>query len=379
MTSGAYPPLVGPGPELTPDQADRYARHLMLPSIGDLGQRRLRAAKVAVVGAGGLGSPVLLYLAAAGIGEITIIDDDLVETSNLHRQVLHGTDDVGRPKVDSAAEAIAALDPDVAVRRCAVRLDAGNAVDLLRGHHVVVDGTDSFDTRYVVGDACEVLGIPEVWGAIYRFDGQVSVFWPGRGPVYRDLFPTPPPPGSVPSCAEGGVLGALCGVIGAAMVTEVVKLICGVGDPLVGRVLVHDALDATWRTVPVRPDPDRVPVTALSADPREVTPAQLATWLDERARGVRAVCLLDVREPHERALASLPDAVPLPVGALLADPDAAAAALPAGVTVVVYCASGVRSAQALAALRAAGRRDVSHLAGGLAAWRRAGGEVVTPG
>jgi sulfur-carrier protein adenylyltransferase/sulfurtransferase len=268
MTS--LPPLVAPSAEpLSPEELARYSRHLALPGIGVEGQRRLRAARVLVVGAGGLGSPALLYLAAAGVGTIGIVDDDRVETSNLQRQVIHGGSDVGRPKVDSARDAIAEVNPHVDVRVHAHRLDASNVLDVLAGYDVVLDGTDNFATRYLVGDAAEIAGIPCVWGSIFRFQGQVAVFWAtppvGEGVVYRDVFPEPPPPGTVPDCATGGVLGAMCGAIGSVMATEAIKLVTGAGRTLLGRLAVYDSLDLTWRHLTVRADPARVPVTALLA------------------------------------------------------------------------------------------------------------------
>jgi len=371
-----FPPLVEPGPELDADQRRRYARHLTLPGIGAQGQRRLAAARVLVVGAGGLGSPVLLYLAAAGVGTIGVLDDDRVDTSNLQRQVLHGVADVGRPKVDSARDRIADLDPRIVVQGHPVRLGASNALDILSGYDLVVDGTDNFPTRYLVADACEILGLPVVWGSIFRFDGQASVFWAGHGPTYRDLFPVPPPPGSVPSCAEGGVLGVLCAAVGSVMATEAVKLICGIGEPLVGRLSVFDALEMSWRTLAVRPDPDRAPVTRLEVD----QPAQpfvaaehgidvhdLARRLAARAAGEDDFVLVDVREPAEREVVTIPGAVAIPMAELLA---AGPAALPDGVPVVLHCRSGARSAQVLAALHAAGRTDVVHVEGGVLAWVR---------
>ena len=254
--------LVEPAAELTADEVARYSRHLLLPELGREGQRRLKNAAVLVIGAGGLGSPALLYLAAAGVGTIGIVDDDVVAESNLQRQVIHGHSDLGRSKVDSAAEAIAELNPQVNVVRQPVRLDSSNALELLGGYDLVLDGTDNFATRYLVDDACALLGIPLVWGSILRFDGQVSVSWAAPRPdedgvapepvTYRDLHPSPPPAGTVPSCAEGGVLGVVCAAIGSVMATEAVKLICGIGDPLLGRLLIFDALAMTWRTIRVR-------------------------------------------------------------------------------------------------------------------------------
>ena len=252
----AWPPLVEPAPALSRDEVARYARHLLIPEVGLLGQRRLKAARVLVVGAGGLGSPALLYLAAAGVGTIGVVDDDVVEASNLQRQVVHGVDDVGRPKTDSAADTLAGVNPLVTVVRHDLRLDSGNALELIGGYDLVLDGTDNFATRYLVNDACVLLGKPHVWGSIYRFDGQVSVWWAEHGPCYRCVFPEPPPPGMVPSCAEGGVLGVLCAAIGSVQATEAIKLLTGVGEPLVGRLMVHDALRQTWDTLTVRKDPD---------------------------------------------------------------------------------------------------------------------------
>jgi len=393
-----YPPLVAPAEDLTPDQARRYVRQLTLPDVGPLGQRRLRAARILVVGAGGLGSPVLLYLAAAGVGTLGIVDDDAVDVTNLHRQVVHGDADLGRPKVDSARDRVLASNPEVEVRSHRVRLTAANALDVIAGYDLVVDGTDNFATRYLVGDACAILGTPVVWGSILRMDAQVSVFWAGQGPTYRDLFPVPPPPDAVPSCAEGGVLGAVCGVVGSVMATEAVKLVTGTGEPLVGRVLVLDAAEMTWRTVRVRRNPDLPPVTTLtdldqaycsvaSGPPAvtvtpaagagqragatevtatEVTATELARMLAARERGEDDFVLVDVREPFERDIVAIPGSVALPLdrfrsGEALTD-------LPAERRVVLHCKSGRRSAEALSVLHAAGRSDAVHLAGGILAW-----------
>ncbi|HEU5241682.1 MAG TPA: molybdopterin-synthase adenylyltransferase MoeB, partial [Ornithinibacter sp.] len=262
----ARPPLVPPGPELTAQERTRYARHLLLPGLGTDGQRRLRAARVLVVGAGGLGSPALLYLAAAGVGTIGVVDDDVVETTNLQRQVVHGVADVGRPKTASAAEAVHAISPETEVVEHRERLDAGNALDVVADYDLVLDGADNFPTRYLVGDACARLGVPHVWGSVFRFDGQVSVWWAGEGPCYACVFPHQPPTDAVPSCAVGGVLGAVCAGIGSVMATEAVKLVTGTGEPLVGRLLVHDALRQTWDTLPVAADPG-CRVCGSGADP----------------------------------------------------------------------------------------------------------------
>lgn len=384
----SLPPLVEPGPELSRDEALRYSRHLILPDVGTLGQRRLTNAKVLVVGAGGLGSPVLLYLAAAGVGTLGIVDDDVVDASNLQRQVVHGQSDLGRPKVDSAADAIAEVNPHVTVVKHQVRLDSTNVLDVVRGYDLVLDGTDNFPTRYLVGDACELLGVPQVWGSIFRFDGQVAVFWPGRGPMYRDLFPTPPPPGSVPSCAEGGVLGVLCAAIGSVMATEAVKLVCGIGEPLVGRLMVFDALEMSWRTLRVQPDPDRKPVEALvdydafcgiapamtagsAGDPLAAATIDVHTlkaMLAARERGEDDFVLVDVREPYEQQIVAIPGAVLVPKADLV-DGDGLDR-LPRGRRIVLHCKSGGRSAQALEALHARGFTDAVHVGGGVLAWAR---------
>lgn len=393
--SGAMPlpPLVEPGPELSPEEAERYSRHLLLGPVGAEGQRRLLAARVLVLGAGGLGAPALLYLAAAGVGTLGIVDDDDVEASNLQRQVIHGERSVGRPKVDSAADRIADLNPDVAVERHHLRLDATNARDVLGAYDVVLDGTDNFPTRYLVSDVCAELGIPVVWGSILRFDAQVAVFWsrppaPAPAVTLRDLFPAPPPPGTTPSCGEAGVLGAMCGQVGALMATEAVKLITGAGEPLLGRVAVLDALAARWQELPLRPMPGRRPprdVAELGYDPTpaacqvgpdggrapsEVTVQELAERLAARERGADDFVLVDVREAAERSIAVIPGAVHAPLAAVLADPAGALAAVGAGPddAVLVHCRSGARSAQARAALLAAGYRDVRNVAGGVRAW-----------
>ena len=388
------PPLVAPGPALTPDERARYSRHLLLPAIGDEGQRRLRAARVVVVGAGGLGAPVLQYLAAAGVGLLGIVDDDVVDVTNLQRQVVHGHADVGRPKVDSAAEAVRAIDPGVEVVTHRVRLAPEN-VDLLADYDLVVDGADNFPTRYLVNDACVRLGLPEVWGSVLRFDAQVAVFW-GRPPAgwpvepvqLRDVFPEPPPEGTVPSCAVAGVLGALCGQVGSLMATEAVKLVTGAGRPLLGRVAVLDALAGTWREVPLRARPVPADVrtaarhvgdtASVPADqpadqpaatnpaagpppltPREVTPRELVRLLADDA-----VTLLDVREPAERDIVTIPaEDLLIPLGEL----PARLREVPTGRPVVVYCRSGARSGVAARLLAASGY-DVANLVGGVLAW-----------
>lgn len=375
-SSAARPdPLVAPGPELTGQQVSRYARHAILPGIGTLGQRRLLNAAVFVVGAGGLGSPTLLYLAAAGVGSLTVIDDDVVDESNLQRQIIHGVPDVGRAKVDSARDAIARIDPEIRVTTIQARLTAGNALDLLAGHDLILDGTDNFATRYLVADASEILGIPVVWGSILRFDGQVTTFWPGVGPVYRDLFPEPPDPSAVPSCAEAGVFGVLCAAVGSAMGAEAIRLITGTGRTLVGRFLIHDALAGTWRELTVKPDPTRIPVTDLGdyqtvchateqADDAALTARDLAELLAARERGDDDFVLVDVREPAEADLVRIDGSVLVPKDGILDGRTP----VPADRPVILYCKGGVRSATVLAALRDSGRTDVRHLDGGVLAW-----------
>jgi adenylyltransferase/sulfurtransferase len=385
----SLPPLVEPGPPLGRAEVERYARHLILHDLGPLGQRRLAGAKVLVVGAGGLGSPALLYLAAAGVGTIGVVDADVVDVSNLQRQVVHIDADVGRLKVDSARERILATNPNVVVRTHPVRLTAANALEIIGDYDVVLDGADNFPTRYLVDDACALLRKPDVWGSILAFDGQVGVFWAPHGPTYRELFPTPPAPGTVPDCATGGVLGALCATVGSVMATEAVKLICGIGEPLVGRLLVVDALGAAWRTITVRPPAERVPVTRLAdydvfcglvpsgaqAPPLErddeIDVHALADLLAARKRGNADFVLVDVREPYELDIVGVPGAVGVPLARLEAEPDAALAEQGAeGRRVVLLCKSGARSARAVAALKAAGRADVVHVAGGVLAWVR---------
>lgn len=360
------PPLVPPGPPLTPAQVQRGSRHLLLAELGVDGQRRLRNARVLVVGAGGLGAPVLQYLAAAGVGTIGIVDDDVVDVSNLQRQVIHGTADVGRPKVDSAREAIGALDPDVRVIAHRTRLTIENADQILRDYDVVVDGTDNFPTRYLVNDACARLGLPEVWGSVLRFDAQTTVFWAQQGPQLRDLFPEPPRPDEVPSCAEAGVLGALCGQIGSVMATEVVKLITGTGETLLGRVLVVDALRGRWTEVPLLAG-RRTTTQEASAmsDVPVITAPELVQRLAAREAGTDDFLLIDVREPSEWAEASIPGAVLMPLGTVF--DGSALADLPHDVEIVVQCQVGGRSLTAARILQNAGF-EATNLEGGILAW-----------
>ncbi|ASU60203.1 adenylyltransferase/sulfurtransferase MoeZ [Nocardiopsis dassonvillei] len=375
----SLPPLVEPADELTVDEVRRYSRHLIIPDVGMDGQKRLKNAKVLVVGAGGLGSPALLYLAAAGVGTLGIIDFDVVDESNLQRQVIHGQSDVGRPKAESARDSVKEINPGVRVILHQERLDSDNALEIFADYDLVLDGTDNFATRYLVNDACVILDKPYVWGSIYRFDGQVSVFWNEYGPQYRDLYPEPPPPGMVPSCAEGGVLGVLCASIGSVMVNEAIKLITGIGEPLVGRLLIFDALEMTWREVKVRKDPDTEPVTelidyeafcgAVSEEATEaaagstITAGELKDLLDNKPE---EIFLVDVREKNEYEIVSIPGATLIPKGEFLN--GKALERLPQDRRIVLHCKSGVRSAEALAAVHAAGFSDAVHVGGGVLAW-----------
>ena len=381
----ALPPLVTPGPELTPEELRRYSRHLTIPEVGLEGQRRLKNARVLVIGAGGLGSPVLLYLAAAGIGTLGIVEDDAVDDSNLQRQVIHGVADVGRPKAESARDSIAGLNPHVAVELHQVRLDSSNALEIFSGYDLVIDGTDNFATRYLVNDAAAILGKPYVWGSILRFDGQVSVFWKGHGPTYRDLYPEAPPAGTVPSCAEGGVFGVLCAQIGSVMAAEAIKLVTGIGKPLLGRLLVLDALGMNWREIRLGPDPDTVQPDRLLEDypaycgipaVRErtlpaVSPPELEAMLRERAAGREDFMLIDVREPGEALIVSIDGAELVPRGLVLAgEVD-----LPRDRPLVLHCKSGVRSGEVLGHLLDSGYTQACHLSGGILGWI----EQVEPG
>ena len=382
----SLPPLVEPGPPLRAEELERYSRHALMPEIGLTGQRRLRNAKVLVIGAGGLGSPALLYLAAAGVGTLGIVDDDTVELSNLQRQVIHGVQDIGRTKLESARDSIAAINPGVEVVLHPVRLDSTNALQILAGYDVILDGADNFATRYLVNDAAALLGKPYVWGSILRFDGQVSVFWAKHGPNYRDLYPEPPAAGTVPSCAEGGVFGMLCASIGAMMVTEAVKLVTGVGESLLGRLLVFDALGARWRELHIAKDPEASPITELidygmfcglaedggraAADDALIGIDELAGRLARREAGEEDFVLLDVREPVEFEISRIPGSVLVPLAGIR--DGSALEGIPRGVPLVLHCKAGVRSGQALEALRAAGYGDVVHLEGGIDAWLAAG-------
>jgi len=369
-------------PALEHDEILRYSRHLIIPNVGMEGQRRLKAARVLLIGAGGLGSPLGLYLAAAGVGTLGIVDFDVVDATNLQRQILHGTKDVGRPKLASARDRIQDVNPHVNVELHETRLTSANALEILREYDVVIDGTDNFPTRYLTNDACVLLGKPNVYGSIFRFEGQASVFATADGPCYRCLFREPPPPGLVPSCAEGGVLGVLPGLIGTIQATEGIKLLLGIGETLVGRLLLVDALSMKFRTVKLRKDPD-CPMCGTheirelidyeqfcgilpDAAPDggggvpEITPSDLAAKLRRRDD----FDLIDVREPYEQDIARIDGARLVPLGTL----TEALGTLDSARDIVVHCRSGARSAKAVRQLQAAGFRRVWNLAGGILRW-----------
>lgn len=371
---------------LSNDEIRRYSRHLIMPEVALEGQQKLKAASVLLVGTGGLGSPMAMYLAAAGVGKIGLVDFDVVDFSNLQRQILHGTEDVGRPKLESAAEKLRSVNPNVEVVTHETIFDSGTAMDIAKDYDLIADGTDNFPTRYLTNDVCVLLGKPNVHASIFRFEGQASVFYAEEGPCYRCLYPDPPPPGEVPSCAEGGVLGILPGVLGTIQATEVIKLILGIGEPLIGKLLLFDALDMSMRTLKLQRDPEcpicgenptihelidyeefcGVPVGSEAVEEElgpewEITPTELAQRL---SRDGQDLYVVDVREPHETEIADIPKDTLIPLG----DLPARMHELDSADEIVLFCRSGVRSAQALRALREAGFGKLKNLKGGILAW-----------
>jgi len=365
----------------------RYSRHLIIPDVAMAGQQRLMNAKVLCVGAGGLGSPALMYLAAAGVGTLGIVEFDTVDESNLQRQIIHGQSDIGKSKAISAKEKIAEINPNVNVVVHELRLDTDNVMEIFSQYDLIVDGTDNFATRYLVNDACVLLKKPYVWGSIYRFDGQASVFWAEYGPCYRCLYPEPPPPGMVPSCAEGGVLGVLCASIGSIQTTEAIKLIAGIGEPLIGQLMIYDALEMSYRKIKVRKDPkcplcgDKPTQTALLPDyeafcgvlsdaaevavkDSTISVTELKSKIDKKENFL----LIDVREPSEYEIVKIPGSVLIPKQGFL--DGSALSGLPQDKPIILHCKSGVRSAECLAILKSAGFADASHVSGGVVAWAK---------
>ncbi len=384
----SLPPLVEPAAELTVEEVRRYSRHIIIPDVGMVGQKRLKNAKVLCVGAGGLGSPTLMYLAAAGVGTLGIVEFDTVDESNLQRQIIHGQSDIGRSKAQSAADSVREINPLVNINIHETRLDNSNVMELFSQYDLIVDGTDNFATRYMVNDACVLLNKPYIWGSIYRFDGQASVFWSEYGPCYRCLYPEPPPPGMVPSCAEGGVLGVLCASIGSIQVNEAIKVLTGIGEPLVGSLMVYDALEMTYRKIKVRKDPncaicsDHPTVTGLidyeyfcgsvSEEAKDaivdstISVRQLEDMLQARDRGETDFLLVDVREPNEFDIVRIPGSVLIPKNEFLM--GNALEGMPQDKPIVLHCKVGGRSAEVLAVVKGAGFSDAVHVGGGVLAW-----------
>lgn len=376
------PPLVNPVEELSKDEISRYSRHLLIPEVGLEGQRRLKSSKVLVIGAGGLGSPVLLYLAAAGVGTLGIIDFDVVDESNLQRQIIHGQSDIGRPKPESARDAINELNPYIKVRLHRERLEVANALGIISAYDLIVDGTDNFATRYLVNDACVLAGKPYVWGSIFRFEGQVSVFWEnapgGSGLNYRDLYPEPPPAEMAPSCAEGGVLGILCASIGAMMATEAIKLITGIGETMLGRLAVYDALDMSYRFIPLHRAPNRTSISGLidyqqfcspnrpAAVPANAVPVISARELKEIKENGADVQLIDVRGIEEWNIVHIEGAKHIPKNQMMS--EEVLAAMNKEDFIVLHCKMGMRSRDVLIEIQKHGFTNVKSLDGGILAW-----------
>jgi adenylyltransferase/sulfurtransferase len=381
-------PLVDPSEELSTDEISRYSRHLLIPDVGLEGQKRLKNSKVLIIGAGGLGSPVLLYLAAAGVGTLGIIDFDVVDESNLQRQIIHGQSDVGRFKSRSAKDSITELNPYVRVQLHNERLETSNALEIISGYDLIVDGTDNFSTRYLVNDACVLARKPYVWGSIFRFEGQASVFWEdaagGQGLNYRDLYPEPPPPEMAPSCAEGGVLGILCASIGAIMATEAIKLLTGLGESLLGRLAVYDALDMTFKFIPLRRAPVRTPITGLidyqefcgakrlagadKAGDRASVPVISALELKKMQESGTDMQLIDVRGVEEWNIVRIEGANHIPKNRMMS--EEVLSQLNKDDFIVLHCKMGVRSRDVLLEMQKQGFTNVKSLDGGILAWIR---------
>jgi len=380
--------LVDPVESLTVDEVKRYSRHIIIPEIGMAGQKRLRNSRVLAIGAGGLGSPVMVYLAAAGVGTIGVVDFDVVDESNLQRQIIHGQSDVGRSKAESARDSIKEINPYIDVVLHQERLDSTNVMEIFGQYDLIVDGTDNFATRYLVNDAAVLLGKPYVWGSIFRFDGQASVFWAEHGPCYRCLYPEPPPPGMVPSCAEGGVLGVMAGTMGTLQANEAIKLLTGVGEPLLGQLVIYDALESSLRKVRIRKDPEcavcgeNPTVTELidyeafcgtisdaaaeAARDSTISVLELKDMLDARERGDTDFLLVDVREPAEYEIVRIDGAVLVPKNEFLM--GSALEDLPQDKPIVLHCKVGGRSAEVLAVVKGAGFGNAVHVGGGVVAW-----------
>lgn len=373
-------------PSLSPRERERYARHLLLPGFGERGQQRLVAAKVLVVGAGGLGAPVLTYLTAAGVGHITVIDDDVVDSSNLQRQVIHTVDRIGSPKVESAAVTIRGLNPDIDLVTIQDRLTADNVAEIVPGHDIVIDGTDNFATRYLLNDVCVALGLPYIWAAIFQYDATLSVFDATCGPCYRCLHPNPPPAGSVPSCSEGGVLGVLPGHIGTAQATEAIKVLTGMGQPMIGRIATYSALSGEWDYIPLSKSPscpacshertvdqaldalEETLVACAIAPPPEAAAAEnylAPSELEQFLSNVPLAQLIDVRSPEEVSIVAIPGATNIELATILSGPTRH---IDKTKPVVIYCKSGIRSAQAAKCIRESGHNEVYEVTGGVMAW-----------